>query len=70
MKLPEAAQATLRVLRDAGYEPSIEQSKRHLKIRASGLPMIVCSLSASDWRSRMSAETLARRLIRQAGVKA
>jgi hypothetical protein len=68
-RVPEAVSATLEVLRSAGYQPTFEQTKKHFKVRAPGLPLIVCAGSASDWRSRVSAVTLAKRLIRQAGAQ-
>jgi hypothetical protein len=67
MKLTDAAKATIQVLRDAGYEPVVEV-KDHIKIRAPGLPMIICAKSPSDWRSKTSAKALARRIVRQAAA--
>ena len=68
MRLPEVAQAVVEVLRAAGYKPEVEV-RGHIKIRAPGLPLIVCAKSPSDWRVRTSAIALAKRLIRHAAAQ-
>jgi hypothetical protein len=47
----------------AGIEYRIERNK-HFKIKANGLPTIVCSVTTSDRRSEFKARSLVRRLIR------
>lgn len=48
----------------------VEHGGKHIKVKADGLPLIVCSRSPSDRRSEVSARSLVRRLIRQNGLGA
>lgn len=62
--------ATTDELRYAGIAYIVEQGTKHFKIKADGLPLIICSRSPSDHRSEASARSLVRRLIRQNGLGA
>lgn len=61
---------TVDELQQAGLAYQVEYGRKHIKIRAEGLPMIVCSLSCSDRRGEVKARSLVRRLIRQNGLGA
>ena len=52
----------------AGIIYSVENGKRHFKVKAQGLGLIVCSVSCSDHRGEVKARSLVRRLIREKGL--
>jgi hypothetical protein len=54
-------------LERAGISYTVERG-RHIKVRAEGLPMIVCSFSCSDRLGEVRARSLVRRLIKQNGL--
>jgi hypothetical protein len=60
--------ATIDELKQAGLAYNVEYGSKHIKIRAAGLPMIVCSLSCSDRRGEVKARCLVRRLIKRNGL--
>ena len=62
--------ATIDELKQAGLAYSVEQGSKHFKIKADGLPLIVCSVSCSDHRGELKARSLVRRLIRKNGLGA
>lgn len=51
-------------LERAGISYTVERNK-HIKVKADGLPMIVCSFSCSDRLGEVRARSLVRRLIKQ-----
>lgn len=59
---------TLEELKRAGITYTVENGSKHLKIKANGLPMIVCSVSCSDRLGEFKARSLVRRLIKQNGL--
>jgi len=60
-----ALKTTIAELKAAGLDYQVEHGKKHFKVKANGLPLIVCSVSPSDHRSELQARSLVRRLIRQ-----
>jgi hypothetical protein len=60
--------ATIDELEDARLVYRVERGTKHYKVKADGLPLIVCSVSPSDYRSEVQARCLVRRLIRQNGL--
>jgi hypothetical protein len=63
-----ALSVTIEELERAGLAYTVERIK-HYKVKAIGLPLIVCSKSSSDHRSELQARSLVRRLIRQNGLE-
>ena len=57
--------ATEEELRKAGIIYVVEQGKKHYKVKADGLPLIVCSVSALDRLGEANARSLVKRLIRE-----
>jgi hypothetical protein len=59
---------TINELECAEIDYTIKRGGKHIKVKASGLPLIVCSVTSSDRRSELQARALVRRLIRQNGL--
>jgi hypothetical protein len=55
-------------LKQAGLVYTVEHGGKHIKVKANGLPLIVCSVSCSNHRGELQARLLVRRLIRQNGL--
>jgi hypothetical protein len=62
--------ATVDELRLAGLAYTVERGRKHIKVKADGLPLIVCSVSCSDRFGEVHARSLVRRLIKQNGLGA
>lgn len=65
-----ALSVTVDELKRAGLAYRVEHGSKHLKVKADGLPMIVCSFTCSDYRGENAARSLVRRLIKQNGLGA
>lgn len=63
-----ALSVTVDELKRAGLAYKVEHGSKHVKVKANGLPLIVCSWTCSDHRSEMQARSLVRRLIKQNGL--
>jgi hypothetical protein len=61
---------TVDELERAGLAYTAERGKKHIKVKADGLPLIVCSYSCSDRRGEVAARSLVRRLLKQNGLGA
>lgn len=61
---------TINELERAGLVYTAERGSKHVKVKAEGLPLIVCSYSCSDHRGEVEARSLVRRLLRQNGLGA
>jgi hypothetical protein len=59
---------TIEELKRIGLPYQVEHGGKHMKVKAAGLPLIVCSFSCSDHRGEIEARSLVRRLIRQNGL--
>jgi hypothetical protein len=60
--------ATINELKLAGLDYEVTYGGKHIKVKAEGLPPIVCSQSCSDRLGEVKARSLVRRLIRQNGL--
>ena len=56
---------TINELKRAELRYRVEHGGKHIKVKAEGLPLIVCSVSSSDHRSELQARSLVRRLLKQ-----
>jgi hypothetical protein len=63
-----AFSVTINELECAEIDYTIKHGGKHIKVKADGLPLIVCSVTSSDHRSELQARALVRRLIRQNGL--
>jgi hypothetical protein len=63
-----ALSITISTLERAKIPYQVKRAGKHVKVKADGLPLIVCSVSPSDHRSELQARALVRRLIRQNGL--
>jgi hypothetical protein len=61
---------TIEELEQAGIAYTAERGAKHIKVKAEGLPLIVCSYSCSDHRGELEARSLVRRLLKQNGLGA
>jgi hypothetical protein len=60
---------TVNELKCARLRYRVEYGGKHIKVKADGLPLIVCSVTSSDHRSEVQARSLVRRLIRAGSTK-
>lgn len=65
MRLSKEAKAAVELLVQAGHQPEVTFGK-NFKIRAPGIPMIVCPKTSSDYRGLANTIALTRRFIRNA----
>lgn len=56
--------ATLEELDNAAITYTVKRGSRHYHVLAAGLPLIVCSVTPSDFRATHKARSLVRRLIK------
>jgi len=64
-----ALSVTVDELETAELDYRVERGGKHYKVKARGLPLIVCSVTSSDHRSELQARSLVRRLIKQNGLE-
>ena len=65
-RLPEDVKKAVSLLKEAGFRPDVDTVGSHIKIRAPGLPLIICAKTASDPRGGLNTTARVKRFIRAA----